>query len=179
MFKHITVLYFSMMVFAHAQSTFNVEKSQLQLGLPLPGVLYEVGTSSNTTISVEALAGLELRGCSGCATDFGIYPILRGQYRYYYNMERRLRKRKNISGNSGNYLAALVGYQHGSPFIGNLETVNTLGIGPVYGLQRTYHKGFFYRLEGGIAYYRDDFEHGVGLVLAARIGWIIRKTKRK
>lgn len=179
MFKYITVLYFTAIGFAQAQSNFNVEKSQLQLGLPLPGVLYELGTSKNTTLSFEALAGFELRGCSGCDTDFGIYPIVRGQYRYYYNMERRLRKQKNISGNSGNYVAALVGYQHGSPLIGNLNTVNTLGIGPVYGLQRTYRKGFFYRLEGGVAYFQDDFDEGVGLVLAARIGWVIGRKNRK
>lgn len=179
MIKYIFILFFTSIMFSQAQSNSNVEKTQLQFGLPLPSILYEVGTGKNTTLSLEALAGFELRGCSGCETDFGIYPILRGQYRYYYNMERRLRKGKNISGNSGNYVAAVIGYQHGSPIIGNLINTNTLGVGPVYGLQRTYRKGFFYRLEGGVAYFQDDFEDGIGLVLAARIGWVIGKRRRK
>ncbi len=162
-----------------AQYNKNVEQTQLQLSLPMPSVLYEVGMSKNTTTSLEAITGFALRGCTGCETNFGVYPILRGQYRYYYNMERRLQKKKNIAGNSGNYVAVLVAYQHGDPLIGNLYTTTTLGVGPVYGLQRTYKRGFFYRLEAGVAYVQNDWDEGIGIVLAARVGWTIRKKKRK
>ncbi len=161
----------------NAQSDKNVEVSQLQIGLPLPSILYEIGVGKNMTTSLEAIAGFALRGCTGCETNFGVYPVVRGQYRYYYNMERRLRKKKNIKGNSGNYVAALVAYQHGSPIFGNLNTTTTLAVGPVYGIQRTYKRGFFYRLEGGMAFVQDDFDQGFGLVLAARIGWVIRKRR--
>lgn len=143
----------------------------------MPSILYELGIGKNTTTSLEAITGFALRGCSGCETNFGVYPIIRGQARYYYNMNRRLEKGKNISGNSGNYLAALIVYQGGSPIIGNLNTTNTIGVGPVYGIQRTYKRGFFYRLEGGVAFVQDDFGQGYGLVLAARIGWVIRKRR--
>lgn len=160
-----------------AQSDKNVEGSQLQLSLPLPSILYELGVGKNSTTSLEAITGFGLRGCTDCKINFGVYPILRGQYRYYYNMERRLKKGKNINGNSGNYVAALVAYQNGSPIIGNLNTTTVLGVGPVYGIQRTYKRGFFYRLEGGIAFVQDDFDEGVGLVLAARVGWVIRKRR--
>lgn len=161
----------------YAQSDKNVEGSQLQLSLPLPSILYELGVGKNSTTSLEAITGFGLRGCTDCKINFGVYPILRGQYRYYYNMERRLKKGKNITGNSGNYIAALVAYQNGSPIIGNLNTTTVLGVGPVYGIQRTYKRGFFYRLEGGIAFVQDDFDEGVGLVLAARVGWVIRKRR--
>jgi len=161
----------------NAQIDKNVEQSQLQLSLPLPSILYELGVGNNTTMSIEAITGFALRGCTDCETNFGIYPILRGQARYYYNMERRLRKKKSIQGNSGNYVAALVAFQNGSPLIGNLNTTTTLAVGPVYGLQRTYKRGFFYRLEGGVAFVQDDFDQGIGLVLAARIGWVIRKRR--
>lgn len=159
----------------NAQTDKNVEASQLQLSLPLPSILYELGIGKNTTTSIEAITGFALRGCTGCETNFGLYPILRGQLRYYYNMERRVRKKKNIQGNSGNYVAALVAFQNGRPLIGNLNTTTTLAVGPVYGIQRTYKRGFFYRLEGGVAFVQDDFEQGIGLVLAARIGWVLRK----
>ena len=91
-------------------------------------------------------------------------------------MERRLRKKKNIAGDS---VAALVSYQHGNPLIGNLKTTTTLGVGPVYGIQRTYKSGFFYRLEGGVAYIQDEFEDGMGVVLAGRLGWVFGKKRRK
>lgn len=169
------LLFICSMVTLNAQTGKNVEASQLQLSLPLPSILYELGIGKNTTTSMEAITGFGLRGCTGCETNFGIYTILRGQLRYYYNMERRLRKKKNIQGNSGNYVAALVAFQNGSSLIGNLNTTITLAVGPVYGIQRTYKRGFFYRLEGGVAFVQDDFEQGIGLVLAARIGWVIRK----
>ncbi len=177
--KYLFLLFFTSSLLLNGQYDKHVERTQLQLGLPLPSVLFEVGMSKNTTTSLEAITGFALRGCSGCETNFGINPVLRGQYRYYYNMERRLRKKKNISGNSGNYVAALVAYQHGHPLIGNLYTSTTMGVGPVYGLQRTYKRGFFYRLEGGVNYYQDDFNDGILLVLAARVGWAFRKKIRK
>ena len=177
--KPLFFLFFASIVLVQAQYDKNVERTQLQLGLPMPSVLFEVGISKNSTTSIEAITGFALRGCTGCETNFGVYPILRGQYRYYYNMERRLRKKKNISGNSGNYVAALLAYQHGHPLVGNLFTSTTMGAGPVYGLQRTYNRGFFYRLEGGVAYIQNDFDDGIGVVLAVRVGWTVRKKPRK
>ncbi len=177
--KFFLTLIFVVAVFcsSKAQSDKNVEDHQLQLGLPMPSVLYEAGISKNSTLSIEAITGFALRGCSGCETIFGIYPIFRGQYRYYYNMGRRLRKGKNITGNSGNYVGAMIVYQDGAPLIGNLHAVTVLGVGPVYGLQRTYKRGFFYRLETGVTYFEDEFQRGFGLVLAARVGWVIRKRR--
>ena len=162
---------------AMAQLDNNVEDHQLQLSLPMPGILYEKGIAKNATLSMEAIAGLNLRGCTGCETQFGVYPIIRGQYRYYYNMDRRLEKGKNITGNSGNYLGGLLLYQDGNALIGNWDTNSVIAVGPVYGLQRTYKRGFFYRLETGVAYFEYNFDNGVTLILAARVGWVIRKRK--
>ena len=162
----------------YAQSDKNVENHQLQIGLPMPSLLYEKGISKNTTLSIEAITGLAIRGCTDCETDFGVYPILRGQYRYYYNMGRRLEKKKNIAGNSGNYIGGLLAHQSGTPILGNLENSSNIIIaGPVYGIQRTYRHGFFYRLEGGVAFVEDDLTTGIGIILAARIGWVIRKRR--
>ncbi len=163
--------------FISAQSAKNVEDHQLQLSLPMPSILYEKGIAENATLSIEAITGFNLRGCTGCETEFGVYPSIRGQYRYYYNMGRRLDKGKNISGNSGNYVGGLLLYQNGNAVIGNLDANSLVSLGPVYGLQRTYRRGFFYRLETGVAYFEDDFNNGAILILAARIGWVIRKRR--
>ncbi|TMM57987.1 hypothetical protein FEE95_00745 [Maribacter algarum] len=176
--KKFTILFYLLSLsFANSQSDKNVEENQVQIGLPMPAVLYEKGIGKNATLSLEALTGLQIRGCSGCETQFGVHPILRGQYRYYYNMERRIRKGKNITGNSGNYVGGLLVYQSGAPLIGDIQNSDILGGGPVYGIQRTYKRGFFYRLEGGVAYLEDDFNKGIGLILAARIGWVLRKRR--
>ncbi|MGB3150981.1 MAG: hypothetical protein WBB27_09985 [Maribacter sp.] len=162
---------------AMAQLDNNVEDHQLQVSLPMPGILYEKGIGNNTTLSIEAITGFSLRGCTGCETDFGVYPIVRGQYRYYYNMNRRLDKGKSITGNSGNYLGGLLLFQEGNAIVGNLNTSTVVAVGPVYGLQRTYKRGFFYRLETGVAFFEDNFNNGITLVLAARVGWVIRKRR--
>ena len=67
-------------------------------------------------------------------------------------------------------MAALVAYQNGNPLVGDLYTTTPFGVGPVYGIQRTYKRGFFYRLAGGVAFVQDDFSQGIGLVLATRMG---------
>ncbi|MFS4493746.1 hypothetical protein [Maribacter sp. 2308TA10-17] len=169
-----SVLCFSIL---NAQTDKNVEEHQVQIGLPMPAILYEKGISNNSTLSLEAVTGFELRGCTGCETQYGIRAILRGQYRYYYNLERRITKGKNISGNTGNYVGGLMLVQFGNPIIGDIQRPDIFGVGPVYGIQRTYRRGFFYRLEGGVAYLEDGFGSGVGLILAARIGWVLRKRR--
>ena len=172
----ITLLLVSFSVDTNAQSSRNVEDHQVQFGLPIPAILYEKGIGKNTTLSVEALTGFQIRN-----SEYGVYPILRGQYRYYYNMKRRLDKKKNISGNSGNYVGALMLYQDGNSLFGNLNTTSTLAVGPVYGLQRTYRSGFFYRLETGLAYFEDDAfnkGNGIALILAARIGWVLGRKRK-
>ncbi len=171
--KSIVVSIFIIVVVGslNAQINRNVEDHQIQLGFPIPAILYEKGIGKNTTLSVEALAGFQIRN-----SEYGVYPIVRGQYRYYYNLKRRLDKKKNISGNSGNYVGGLMLYQDGNSLLGNLNTTSTLAVGPVYGLQRTYRSGFFYRLETGLAYFEDDGfikGNGIALILAARIGWVL------
>ncbi|SIS86859.1 hypothetical protein SAMN05421766_104503 [Zobellia uliginosa] len=175
---NIVVVFFVFTIFANAQHQKNVENHQIQLGLPMPAILYEKGLGRNTTATVEFVSGFGLRGCTGCETEFGIYPILRGQFRYYYNMDRRLDKGKNISGNSGNYIAVLMAYQDQNPFIGDLTlSESILAVGPVYGIQRTYKRGFFYRLEGGLGYSETQNENGLALLLAARVGWAFGKRR--
>ncbi|WP_396635382.1 hypothetical protein [Maribacter sp. R77961] len=176
--KSLLVFLLSIAVFGslNAQSDKNVEDHQVQLGFPIPAILYEKGIGNNTTLSVETLAGLEIRNA-----EYGVYPIVRGQYRYYYNMKRRLEKKKNISGNSGNYLGGLLLYQDGNSLLGNLNKASIFAVGPVYGMQRTYRGGFFYRLETGLAYFEDDAfikGSGIALILAARIGWVLGRKRK-
>jgi hypothetical protein len=167
------------MLEAFAQADSNVEKNQLTLNFLLPGVIYEAGVSENSTLAAEATIGFALRGCSGCETSFGIYPIGRLQYRYYYNLNRRLAKGKRIDGNTGNYIAPTLAAQSGTAIIGDLDFSSRFfgGLGVVYGLQRTAPKGFQLRMEIGPAYYFDEFDKGFGALIALKLGWVIKKNR--
>ena len=177
--KLLALLTLLLMFQTFAQTDKNVEDHQLTLNFLLPGVVYEAGIAQNSTIAAEATIGFALRGCSGCETSFGIYPIGRLQYRYYYNFERRLEKGKRIAGNTGNYIAPTLAVQGGKAVIGDLDFTSDFfgGIGVVYGLQRTAPKGFQFRLEVGPAYYFDEFGSDLGALVAVKLGWVLRKKR--
>ncbi|MEM9144446.1 MAG: hypothetical protein AAGA86_15765, partial [Bacteroidota bacterium] len=73
----------------------------------------------------------------------------------------------------------MVAVQSGKSIIGDLDFASNVfgGLGVVYGLQRTAPNGFQFRLEAGPAYIFDEFESGAGILLAAKLGWVIRKRK--
>ena len=169
---------FSLMAFSQSQK--NVENSQTTLNFLLPGIVYEQGLAPNATIAGEVTVGFAVIDCSFCESSFGIYPIGRLQYRYYYNFDRRSDRGKRITGNSGNYVAPMIALQGGNAIIGDLDFASDLffGAGAVYGIQRTAPSGFQFRLEAGPAYFFDDFSDGLGLFLAAKLGWVIGKGKK-
>ncbi|WP_318311709.1 hypothetical protein [Flagellimonas crocea] len=169
------LLFLSIGVVGIAQSVKKVEDYQLTLNVLLPGIIYEKGLSQNSTITAEATMGFGYRESDFVESGFGIYPIGRLQYRYYYNFDRRLAKGKNITGNTGNYIAPTIAIQGGKAIIGDLDYVSDYfgGIGAVYGLQRTSQKGLQFRFEVGPGYFFDEFESNFGIFIALKLGWVV------
>ncbi len=162
-----------------AQSDKNVEDNQFTINFLLPGVVYEHGISNNSTLTAEATIGFAYRESDFFDSGFGIYPIGKLQYRHYYNFQRRLEKGKHIAGNTGNYIAPLLGIQSGKAIIGDLNYASDFfaGVGAVYGLQRTGQKGFSFRFEVGPAYFLDEFDADFGLFMAIKLGWVVVKNR--
>ena len=161
-----------------AQTSKNVE-NQIAINFLMPGVVYEFGVGPNSTITSELTFGFAYRESTFFEEGFGVYPVGRLQYRNYYNFDRRLSKNKRIEGNSGNYIAPTIVGQSGNALFGNLDSASRylVGVGAVYGLQRTAPKGFQFRLEAGPAFFVDEFDNGFGFFASAKIGWVIRKKK--
>lgn len=181
----VIVLLVSFSVSIYAQKSKNVEKNQFKINLINPGVEYEVGIGTNQTINL----GLGLQfAASGGGGEFyyAFLPAINGQYRYFYNMERRLDKGKRIDGNTGNYLAASATIFTSDVIIGNVESGSGAAgfIGPVYGIQRTYSKGFNYTMEFGLGlYFASDenfeaVETGFGPTVSFSIGWVLGQGKK-
>ncbi len=181
--KNIYILWFLIvpMIWCNAQSTKKVENGLFKVNALLPGVSYELGVGSNSTLNFEAVVGFSVNGGSNRDTEFGIYPGLQAEYRNYVNMNRRISKGKNISGNSGNYVSFLNQFQFGAPLIGDLENTSDYfyNAAVVYGLQRTYTKGFYFNLSAGPAIFRDDFSVDTGILIDARLGWVLGRRKKK
>jgi len=185
--KYVLILLCFVSAFTYAQwqergGTFDLshlERHQFKLNLLSPGFTYELGIFKNQSISTNlglATATYEEGYVFGLAMN--------NRYRYYHNFDRRERLDKNTSGNSGNYIAAAQAI-----FFSQLRVATdvegpddfNLGFyGMVYGIQRTYEKGFSFNLELGAGYYRGDgVPNGYGPLINFAFGWVATKRKEK
>lgn len=185
--KYVLILLCFVSVFAHGQwqergGTFDLphlERHQFKLNLLSPGFTYELGLFKNQSVSIDlglATATYEEGYVFGLASN--------NRYRYYHNFNRRERLDKNTSGNSGNYIAAAQAIFFSQLRIAtNVEGPSDFNLGfygMVYGIQRTYEKGFNFNLEVGAGYYRGDgVPNGYGPLINFTFGWVATKRKKK
>lgn len=165
---------FFSLISIHAQDQASVENGLLSVNILTPGLEYEYGLSNYTTLDLRAGIGLAYGKNSYSGEGFGIYPVFNVQYRYYYNLEKRLQKEKNIGNNSGNYVAISGAVQYGKPIIGDLEyNEDYFGvIGPVWGLQRYYSGGFKLDLNLGAGYgFNESGSSFFSPIIGLKLGW--------
>ncbi len=157
----------------YSQSTTN---SQFSLNLIAPSAEYELSISDRSTIDMNLGVGFAYHRSSYSGEAYGFYPGVEVQYRYYYNIEKRLDKGKNISENSANYITGIVSLTDGNPIIGDLEYSEDLGgfIGPAWGLQRVYKKGFKLNLNLGIGLgFNDSGSTYLTPLFGIQLGWLV------
>jgi hypothetical protein len=157
----------------------NLERQQFKLDLLSPGISYEVGLFKNQSVSTSL--GLAM-ATYGEGYSFGL--AMNNRYRYYTNFNRRINGGKNISGNSGDYVAAAQAIFFSQLRLStNIEGPSDFNIGfygMVYGIQRTYAKGFNFNAELGAGYYKGDgVPSGYGPLLSLNFGWVATKRKSR
>ena len=157
----------------------NLEKHQVKFNLVSPGLSYEIGLFKNTTASTSFGLGLATYE-EGYSFGFAWHTRLR----YYTNLKRRLNLNKNVSGNSGDYIApARSIFWSPLQISNNLNAADDYAIafyGLLYGIQRTYEKGFNFNVELGAGYYRGDgVPNGYGPFFNFTFGWTPKKRKPK
>lgn len=143
---------------AQTESDVNVEKHLFGIQAGLFGVnLYnESKIADNTTIrsQIELYGGV-WGGELYEKTGFILYPSLSIEPRYYYNLQNRANKGRNIKNNSANYFALLVSYTPDWFSISNyddLKLSNKLRIIPSFGIRRNFAKDFNYEFYLGYGY---------------------------
>ncbi|MDC6404947.1 MULTISPECIES: hypothetical protein [Maribacter] len=157
----------------------NLERHQFRFDLLSPGISYELGLFKN----VSASGGLGL-GYATYEEGYAVGVTLHTRVRYYHNFNRRIRNNKNVSGNSGDYFGAArsIFFSQGR-LASNIEGPDdfNLGVfGAVYGIQRTYPKGFNFNVELGAGYYRGDgVPNGYGPLVNFTFGWVATKRKSR
>lgn len=174
-----TVLLFSTS-FIYAQFGKNCEVRQYKVNVLNPGLEYEMALGVNTTFDLKV--GLQVAldpNEPEVYEDFGFYPAIAGQYRYYYNFEKRQGRRKQIYGNSANYIApAAAVFFPGTRTINNAIVKDVISYaGLVTGLQRSYNSGFNFSVDVGAAYYFGSFEEAIYPVANLSIGFILSEKR--
>ncbi|MDC6404952.1 MULTISPECIES: hypothetical protein [Maribacter] len=162
-----------------AQSNKNVENGLVKVNVFIPGASYELGVSQSSTLNfdVALIPGGRYNSFSG--SQLGILPGAQVEYRYYHNMGRRISRSKNISGNSGNYVAAVNQFYLGNSIIGNLRMDSSFYniVALSYGIQRTKLKGFYWGISFGPGVGFSQLDTQPTLFVDAKLGWVISKRK--
>lgn len=156
-----------------------LEKHQFKLNLLNPGFTYEFAIGRNQTVST----GFNLFSLATPSQGYLLSPAWTSKYRYYHNIGSRKRNGKNVAGNSGDYFSSLY-----SIFIPELEIAGNIEdpnfglrfVGGVYGIQRSYPKGFNFAIEAGAGYYDGrGTKSGFGPTFNFTAGWVLGKKKKK
>jgi len=174
----ITLLFGS--VISSAQFGKNCELRQLKINAIMPSLEYEMALGVNTTLDLK----LGLQAALNPSTevrfeDYGFYPAFSTQYRYYYNFGKRQQNRRQIYGNSANYLgpiATVLGPRFGVDASNSDQ--NLWGfVGLVTGLQRSFNSGLNFSIDAGAAYYLQTLNDGIYPVINLSIGWILNEKR--
>lgn len=161
----------------YTQSLQYLEKHQVTAQVVGPGVQYEAGILDPVSFSSSFSPGI-----SNHTAGNNISYAWHNRIRFYVNLRYRDNQKKNISGNSGNYLALA-----NSVFLGNMQITGNLEApedftmvfnGGLYGLQRTSRRGFNFNTELGVGYYQGrGIEDGLGIILNLSFGWVLTQRR--
>lgn len=169
---------------------FSVEKSTFNAQVGTFG--FWVGNESRlgNQFTLKSEIGLEFFGnINDDGINFaGLSPGITIEPRWYYNLEKRGKKGRNIQKNGGNFLAFTVRYNPDLFVISNtdLYVPNQLSIIPKWGIKRNFGKSNFnYEASAGLGYnfvvdnnYYDK-EGDLLLDLIFRIGYTFKSSKNK
>ena len=167
-------------IYGKAQNS-GVEKNitGVQLGIFGLDLYNETKLANKTTLRAEASLFPAIWGGGLYAeTGFAFYPALTVQPKYYYNIEQRAEKGKNIKNNAGNYFGLQVRYIPNWFVISNTKNLslsNQINFIPTYGLRRNFAENFNYEVKAGFGYGRtfgNNFnESGAVLDLSIKVGY--------
>jgi len=176
-------LLFVLIIFTFLANAQNgkVEKSQMKLNFLAPALKYEAGLTDKTSLTFGVGLGFSIIGGSNRDTEVSFFPFLESQYKYYYNFEKRTKKGKSTLNNSANYISFLAVLQSNKPLFKNSRYNDqaVIAVGPTWGFQRTYKKGFRLSLDLGLGYaYETIRENGfVTPLIDIELGWVLNRKK--
>lgn len=178
----ISALFFSTLFFSQEKS---IEKSIFNVQTGLAGIWANNELQLVDNLALRSEIGLTAGFWGGShyeKTGFLLSPLVRLEPRYYYNIERRISKGKNIDNNSANFFSLKSTY-YPDWFVvsnySNLKAISGFSIVPTYGFRRSFSSDFHYEFSFGLGYrhlnlkkigYREN-QSGLMPDLTLRVGY--------
>ena len=136
----------------------SVEKTVYGVQIGTFGIWGNVESKLTNSIALRSEIGLDSGIWGGSfypETGYIITPVLTLEPRFYYNRNARIKKSRNISNNSGNFISLKTSYHPNCFAISNYDNVQIvpdLSIIPTWGIRRSIGKNFNYEAGIGIGY---------------------------
>jgi len=189
--KIITSLLFAITISVNAQESISeqprasVEKSVFSVQTGLVGIWGNNELRLSNQFALRTEIGLELLSFSYAYSDdttYGAVPVFSVEPKWYYNLEKRVRKGRNIAGNSGNSFSVKINYLSPNAFIisdvDDYVGVDQLNIIPKWSIRRVYKKHFIFETGFGVGpaiavgkYAKYSGNGDIYVDLHARIGY--------
>lgn len=170
----------------------SVSDNFLALSILPTGIFYEKGFNKKHTFNLQGLLGynifIQKTVINGITESQNIYFAFVSQiftgYRYYYNLQKRYNRYRNIRGNSGNYVTLISGVGFKPLVIANNNNFTVYKydfiLGPAWGIHRTYNKNIDIDFNIGIAYSYNNIDgSGIAPILNFRFGYVFMPKKIK
>ncbi|HUH17786.1 hypothetical protein [Albibacterium sp.] len=158
MIKRILPVCFLLMVsFAQAQSPILKKNvTGVQIGLFELDAYHEIRIANKASLRTDVLLFPAIWGGElyDNQSGFALYPAFTLTPKYYYNINRRVKKDKNIKNNAANYLGLQIRYMPGWVFSNhkNMNLPDQINFIPTYGFRRNFLNNFNYEFKTGFGY---------------------------
>ena len=153
----LTLIFCGLTLTAKSQ-TASVEESTYGIQTGVLGIWAHNETKLSNQIALRVEIGMDagFRGGSFYLKNrYLMTPVIRLEPRWYYNLNKRVSKSRNIIGNSGNFLTLQTSYYPNWFVISNydnIEVADQVSIIPTWGIRRNIGNHFTYETGIGIGY---------------------------
>lgn len=126
----------------------SVEKSVFGIQMSLSGIWGHNETKLTNQVALRSEIGFDSGIWGGDFYDkigFLMTPVIIAEPRWYYNLNKRVKKSKRIDGNSGNFISINTSYHPNWFVISNYEdirVISDISIVPTWGNKTEYRKTF-------------------------------------
>ena len=156
--------FFTFTTYAQDQDTYNTEKVW-RINFLNPGMELELPTGDYSTFSTGI--GVGYGGSypdltwGGSGFVYIIAPFLDLQQKWFYNINKRIRKERTVDNNSGNFFSLRL-VSRGNSIADNVYRTSDFdfAFGPTWGIQRKYGESFHLLFDVGPQYYMDTEGNG-------------------